>query len=170
MAADKDIYQWSPRERARMKVLYWVLVAVCIVTSGVGWYLIQWQRIPVEHSVPVQATVRSVSVLTQDDGKGHVTKHPLVLYSYEVGGVAYTTDRIVPATDRKDGAAAAALIGRLHEGDLITAYYDSMQPSSAYLVREHTWLLYLYSIGPLVLALFLIFNWPRVARTEVSRI
>ena len=154
----------TPRERARMRVFYWVLVAICVLSGGVGWYLIQWQSRPLENSVPVQATVRKVDVLAQTDSKGRATKRPLLLYSYNVGGVVYTTDRIAPPSDQRDGSAALVLASTLHDGQVITAYYDSMQPSSAYLIREHSRLLYVYCIGPLILAIVLIANWPRVAR------
>jgi hypothetical protein len=147
-----------------MKVLYWVLVVICVLTGAAGWYLIQWQSRPLQNSVPVQATVRKVDVLSQKDSKGNESKRPLLLYSYSVGGVVYTTDRIVPPSDPRDGASARALAGSLHDGQVITAYYDSLEPSSAYLIREHSRLLYVYCFGPLILAAVLLVNWPRVAR------
>jgi hypothetical protein len=164
MVSEVQTHQLTPLERARLRGLFWVLVAICILSGGVGWYLIQWQSRPLENSVQVPATVRRVDVLTQTDSKGHATKHPLLLYSYSVGGVVYTTDRIVPSSDQRDGPAALALASSLRDSQVITAYYDSTQPSSAYLIREHTRLLYVYCVLPLLLAVVLIANWPRVAR------
>jgi hypothetical protein len=156
---------WTPVERARAKAFYWALIAICLVFAGAGWYLIEWQQKPLHDSIPVMATIRRLDVMPQNDGHGRTIQHPVILYSYSVGGVVYTTDRVTPSTDVRDLDAVATLAKSLHEGQSITAHYYPAQPESAYLIRAHNRVLYALCAGPLLLAVILIANWPRVRRS-----
>jgi hypothetical protein len=155
---------WTPLERARARRFYWALIVICLIFAGAGWYLIQWQQRPLHDWVPVTATIRRLDVIPQNDGQGRTTQRSVILYSYSARDVVYTTDRVTPATDVRDPGAVAALAKSLHEGQTVTAYYDPVQPGSAYLVRAHHRLLYVLFAAPLVLAIILIANWPRVRR------
>jgi hypothetical protein len=158
-------FPWTPQERARARSFYWGLIVICLIFAGAGLYLIQWQQKPIHDWVPVVATVRRLDVLSQSDGRGHTTPRSEILYSYPVGAVVYTTDRVTPATDPRDQSTVASLAKSLHEGQTVSAYYDPAQPGSAYLVRAHNRVLYAILAGPLLLAIILIANWPRVRRS-----
>ena len=154
----------TPEDHARLRVLYWTLIVVCLIFSGAGWYLVLWQTRPLQNWIPVAATIRRVDVVEQKDSQGVSTKHPVILYSYPVDSVVYTTDRVTPSSDVRDPATVSALATRLHEGESITAYHDPFQPGSAYLVRSRHRVLYVLAVGPLLLAVILLANWRRVRR------
>ena len=156
---------WTPLERSRARAFYWGLTVICLIFAGAGWYLLQWQSRPLQDFMPVTATVERLDVMPQNDGHGHTTQRPVIFYSYSVRGVVYTTDRVTPSTDAKDPATVANLARSLHRGDTITAHYDPAQVESAYLVRSHNRLLYALFGVPLLLAVILIANWPRVRRS-----
>jgi hypothetical protein len=152
---------WTPLERARARWFYWALIVICVIFAAAGGYLLRWQQRPLHDWVPVVATIRRIDVIPQSDGHA---KRSVILYSYSAHDVVYTTDRVTPSTDVRDPGAAAALAKSLHEGQTITAYYDPAQPGSAYLVRAQNRVLYVLFAAPLVLAIILIANWPRVRR------
>jgi hypothetical protein len=154
----------TPEDRSRLRVLYWTLIIVCLIFSGAGWYLVVWQTRPLENWIPVTATVRRVDVIEQKDSNSGSTKRPVILYSYAVDSVVYTTDRVTPSSDVRDPATVSALAAGLHEGQSITAYHDPFQPGSAYLVRSRHRILYVLAVGPLLLAVILLANWQRVRR------
>ena len=154
----------TPEDRSRLQALYWLLIVICLIFSGAGWYLVVWQTRPLEHWIPVTATIRKVDVIEQKDSHGASTKRPMILYSYPVDSVVYTTDRVTPSSDVRDPATVAALASRLREGQPITAYHDPFQPGSAYLVRSRHRILYVLAVGPLLLAAVLLANWRRVRR------
>lgn len=155
----------TPEDRSRLRVLYWTLIAVCLIFSGAGWYLVLWQSRPLENWIPVTATVRRVDVIEQKDSNGVPTKRAVILYSYTVDSVVYTTDRATPSSDVRDPATVLMLASRLHEGQSTTAYHDPFQPGSAYLVRSRHRILYVLAVGPLLLAVILLANWRRVRRS-----
>lgn len=154
----------SPEDRSRLRVLYWALVAICLLFAGAGLYLIQWQARPLHNWIPVSATIQRIDSIKQNDDRGHSVQRPVILYSYPVGAVVYTTDRVTPASDVRDPSSVATLAKELHEGQNVTAYYDPLEPESAYLIRARHRLLYVLFVAPLALALILLANWPRVRR------
>ena len=155
---------WTPLERARARWFYWALIVICVIFAGAGGYLIQWQQRPLQDWVPVVAAIRRIDVIPQNDGHGHATQRSVILYSYSARDVVYTTDRVTPSTNVRDPNTVSALAKSLHEGQTVTAYYDPVQPGSAYLVRARNRVLYLLFAAPLLLAVILIANWPRVRR------
>jgi hypothetical protein len=154
----------SSEDRSRLRVPYWALVGICLLFAGAGLYLIQWQARPLHNWIPVNATIQRIDSIKQNNDRGHSAQRPVILYSYPVGAVVYTTDRVTPTSDVRDLSTVSTLARQLHEGQNITAYYDPLQPESAYLIRARHRVLYVLFVAPLVLALILLANWPRVRR------
>ena len=151
---------WSRAERLRARIAYWVLVVACLVIAGGGWYLVRLEEQPARVADPVQATVEHVDVITRDDGHGHMTKRPLVIYSYSIHGVRYTTDRLTSLGRTHDSAWVGQVVQHYRPGQAVTAYVSPSDPGSAFLLRDYDWRAYVFLGAPLVLGIGLIGYWP----------
>jgi hypothetical protein len=108
----------------------------------------------------VTAKIEHAQVVSTRDARGHEVKRPLIIYSYAVGGVRYTTDRITSLRRNHSDAWAADMVRRYHVGENVTAYSSPTDPGSAFLIAETDWRLYGFIIAPLVLAIALAVYWP----------
>jgi hypothetical protein len=149
-------------ERIWLTVLYWGLVAACVVFAIVGWRLVQAQEAPLRGAHPVSATILRTDVVTHKDAQGHTVQQPIVMYSYQVDSVHYSTDRVTLREASRAGDWAKGVAARFHAGDTVTAYYDPASPGSAFLITERSWIVYAAFGVPLVLAILLSLLWPRV--------
>jgi hypothetical protein len=152
---------WTRSERIRAGIAYWIVVAACFIVAGSGWYLVHLQGALSRTTRPISATIEHAEVISKKDSHGHVTKQPLVLFSYTVGGVRYTTDRIMSLNRSHSEGWAAEIAHRYHDGQTVTAYYNPLDPGSAFLERDVEWRAYVFLVVPLALALALIVYWPR---------
>jgi Protein of unknown function (DUF3592) len=152
--------EWTPAERMRAGIAYWVLVAACLVMSSGGVYLIYLQERPAREARQVAATIERLEVIPRDDGHGHVEHRPLVLYSYSVDGVRYTTDRLTSLSRQHDSAWIAHATAQFHVGQSVTAYVHIADPGFAFLVRDHDWRAYAFSGVTAAMALGLAAYWP----------
>jgi hypothetical protein len=143
-------------------ILYWGLVAACALFTVVGWRLLRSQELPLRNARTVPATIIRVDVIAHKDAQGHPVQQPIVMYSYEVDGVHYSTDRVTLREASRPGRWAADIASRFHAGDTVTAHYDPATPGSAFLITERSWLIYAAFIVPLALAVLLCLLWPRV--------
>jgi uncharacterized membrane protein YhdT len=149
-------------ERVWLMVLYWGLVAACVLFTAVGWRLVRAQELPLRNARTVPATVIRVDVIAHKDPQGHTLEQPIVMYAYEVDGVRYSTDRVTLREASRAGRWAKDIASRFHAGDTVTAYYDPATPGSAFLITERSWVIYAAFVVPLVLAILLCLLWPRV--------
>jgi hypothetical protein len=143
-----------------------------VVFAARGWHLLQEQEGPLRDAHPVRAAIIRTDVVTHKDAKGRTVQQPIVMYSYEVDSVHYSTDRVTLREASRPGSWAADVAARFHAGDTVTAYYDPASPGSAYLITERSWVIYAALIVPALLAIFLSLFWPRVlgqARAAESR-
>jgi hypothetical protein len=149
-------------ERIWLMILYWGLVGACVLFTIVGWRLIRAQEGPLRNARTVRATVIRVDVIAHKDAQGHPVEQPIVMYTYVVDSVHYSTDRVTLREASRPGHWAADVASRFHAGDTVTAYYDPATPGSAFLITERSWLVYVAFIVPLVFAVLLCLLWPRV--------
>jgi hypothetical protein len=110
----------------------------------------------------VTATIIHVDVIAHQDTRGRTLEQPIVMYSYQVDGVHYSTDRVTVLEASRSGHWATDVASRFHAGDTVTAYYDPTAPGSAFLIEERSWTIYASFIAPLVIAIVLACLWPRV--------
>jgi hypothetical protein len=147
-------------ERVRAGVAYWLLVVALLAFSGAGWFLVYAQGKPARSAKPVPARIESSEVLSVKDAKGHFVKRPVVIYSYSVGDVRYTSSRITSLAGRHSDAWAEDIAHRFHPGQTVTAYTEPLDPGSAFLIQTGDWRTYSFAIVPLVLALALAIYCP----------
>jgi len=143
-------------------ILYWGLVAACVLFTVVGWRLVSAQERPLWNARAVPATVIRADVIAHKDAQGHAVQQPVVMYAYEVDGVRYSTDRVTLRDASRPGRWATDIASRFRAGDTVTAYYDPASPGSAFLITERSWVIYASFVVPLVLAILLCLLWPRV--------
>jgi len=108
----------------------------------------------------VLATIERAEDISTNDGHGHVTKRLLVIYSYSVDGVRYTTDRVTSRGNAHGSLWAEHVARQFHSGQSVTAYVGTTDPGSAFLVRDHDWRVYALVAFPLVVAIGLAIYWP----------
>lgn len=109
---------------------------------------------------PVSAHIEHVETVSAKDNHGHAIRRPLVIYSYTVGGVRYTTDRITSLVRPHGSAWADEMVHRFHTGQTLTAYVAPFDPGSAFLIQDRDWRAYAFAIVPLLIALGLATYWP----------
>jgi Protein of unknown function (DUF3592) len=147
-------------ERVRAGVAYWLLVVALLAFSAAGWFLVYAQGKPARIAKAVPARIESVQVLSVKDARGHSTKRPIIIYSYSVGDVRYTSDRIMSLAEPHSASWAERMAQRFHVGQAVTAYITPLDPGSAFLIQERDWRTYAFGVVPLILALALAIYWP----------
>lgn len=115
---------------------------------------------PARLAHPVSARVESVQVLSVKDARGRAEKRPVVIYSYSVGDVRYTSDRLTSLAGSHSDSWAEHMAQRFHAGQTVTAYIAPLDPGSAFLIQERDWRTYSFAIIPLVVAFALAVYWP----------
>jgi hypothetical protein len=150
-------------ERIWLTIVYWGLVAACVLFALVGWRLVHSQEALLKGVLPVAAKIIRSEVVAHKDAQGHTLEQPIVMYSYQVDSVHYSTDRVTLREASRSGHWAKDVAARFHVGDTVTAYYDPASPGSAFLITERNWLVYVAFIVPVALAILLAALWPRVA-------
>jgi hypothetical protein len=147
-------------ERKRAGVAYWLFVVACLAFSGAGWYLVYVEGGLARKTQPVQARIEHSEVVSTKDPSGRPVQRPLVIYSYSVGDVRYTTDRITSLARPHSSSWANQMVGQYHVGQMVTAHVNPFEPGSAFLIEERDWRAYTYAIVPLLVAIGLAAYWP----------
>lgn len=160
-------------ERVRAGVAYWLFIVACLAFSGAGWYLVYVEAGPARNTQPVQAKIEHVEVVSTKDPKGHPFRRALILYSYPVGNVTYTTDRITSLGRSHGDSWTDYIVRQYHVGQTVTAHVNPLEPGSAFLIQDRDWRAYAFAIIPLAVALGLAAYWPwagiRARATEDGR-
>jgi len=152
--------QWTRAERMRASIAYWLLVVACLIVAGGGAYLVHLEATPDRGTQIVPATIEHVEVIARNDGHGHTVKLPLVLYSYSINGVRYTTDRLTSRGRCHDENWATDVAHRYHAGETVPAYVSTFDPGNGFLIRDTDWRAYAFLIVPLLIAIMLAVYWP----------
>ena len=151
---------WTPTEIARARAAYWVLAVACLVMAGAGGYLVLLEEKPVREARPVAAVIEHMDVVKLTDARAQASNRPIVIYSYSIGDVRYTTDRLTSSGRLHDSAWVATATRQFRPGQAVTAYVGSTDPGSAFLVRDYDWRAYAVFLGPLTVAVSLAVYWP----------
>jgi hypothetical protein len=152
--------EWTRADRIRAGFAYWLFVCACFVLAFGGWLLLRMEGARMGDVRPVTATIERVETVTNDDGHGHATTRRLVIYSYSIDSVRYTTDRVGSRGAAQQSAWAAHVARQLRPGQTVTAYVASSNPGSAFLVRDYDWRVYALLGLPLALGVGLAIYWP----------
>lgn len=86
----------------------------------------------------VDAVVLSSSVTQAQNSEGQVTYTPAVTYRYTYEGTEYTSDSIFPGDvdPVSDESRAREIVAQYPEGEEVTAYVNTEDPSTAFLIDE----------------------------------
>jgi hypothetical protein len=155
-----EIRPLTRTERVRAGVAYWLLTVALLAFSGAGWFLVYAQGKPARTAQPVPARIESAEVLSVKDAHGHPVKRAMVIYSYSVGNVRYTSSRITSLAGAHSDSWEEHMAHRFHIGQDVTAYVAPLDPGSAFLIQQGDWRAYAFGIVPLVFALALAIYWP----------
>lgn len=133
----------------------WSVMVYCLIGLPMlcvsGWLV--WSQAALTRSArPVQATVlkRGIEVVRGEDDFSD-TFRPRVLYRYVVDRVSYESQQVTPFPLASSEEWASAMLARVPTNDVVTAYYDPNDPSTAYLVREVSFLPYLFLLVSMVI-------------------
>ena len=103
-------------ERIWLTIVYWGLVAACVLFALVGWRLVHSQEAPLKGVLPVTAKIIRSDVVAHKDAQGHTLEQPIVMYSYQVDSVHYSTDRVTLREASRSGHWAKDVAARFHAG------------------------------------------------------
>ena len=123
---------------------HWIPASVGIIFTTVGVFIVQdgWTDIQIARSSSTWPTTQGTVVLSEahrewdSEDKRHYFV-PVVVYTYQVEGVTYASDRVRPgAINRSSRTAASAsrLANRYPEGSVTPVAYNPDQPGQATLV------------------------------------
>jgi hypothetical protein len=145
LPATIDRAQWSRVAR----FLY--LSAAALVVLIAGGALMAWSAVVDASSYkPVSVTVLTTRIETRTNSIGSVVRRPVVVYRYIVGGRVYTSERVTREEKWDSGKSAFDVVNRYVPGARYTAFYDSADPSLAFLSRPHDMARYPFAVIPLV--------------------
>lgn len=141
--------------RARREV-YWFLAAVgaglvFFLAVGFAMAFTQEHRLAVYRPTPayvLSATVKPVNPA----GSGVTDTYlPVVRYRYRVDGRTYLSTRVTPLGESRGRGWATRLTRHFPPGGLVLAYYDPSDPRTAFLVRQRSFVPYIFIGCPLLL-------------------
>jgi len=156
----EQIPELTAEQRTRARIAYWVTFAALLLFAGGGGYLVALESRPARAARPIEGRIEHVDFIKHDDGHGNVSVRPIVIYSYSVGEVRYTTDRIGSLGHPLQARDSVEIRRRYQAGQPVTAYVVPLDPGSAFLVQDHDWKAYSFLFVPLAGALGLAAYWP----------
>lgn len=122
------------------------------VAAGLGIFGAEVLRVATWR--PVSARILSTDVKAIRGNKG-VSYSPVVRYQYTIAGTLYSADRVLPVSMSASRAWAEELRDRFQAGQVVTAYVNPRDPSSAFLVRKVSLLPLIFVGAPLGMAALL---------------
>ncbi|MEF8828550.1 MAG: DUF3592 domain-containing protein [Haloarcula sp.] len=115
-----------------------VAVALTLIAVGSGLAVSQYQTVTSYETTTgvVERAELDVSTVLADWGEEGRYYQPDVVYTYTVGGEAYTGRTVAYATELVTGsrARAAGVLSAFTVGESTTVYYDPGEPSNAHLI------------------------------------
>lgn len=118
-----------------------VFFALGSLLAGLAaWSVVRQRRVRRWPAVP--CVIEAQDLLEDLDRNGRRAWHPLVHYTYEVGGVAYRSSRIrLEEWGYRFRAPAIDRMARYEAGATRTCYHDPRKPARAVLERESSFVL-----------------------------
>jgi hypothetical protein len=119
-----------------------IVAGILFIATELGELRLERERLATY--LPVQARVLSSRVRSWYYGRGSIKYYPVVRYAYDVNGKRYESSTVTVIPDRRSSHWAENIAGRYAPGGVYTAYYDTRDPSSAYLLHDSSRMPYLY--------------------------
>lgn len=133
---------------------WWSGIIMCLFALalfGVGGWMAWDQASMVESACPVQATVLARSIeAVPHRGTSPDSYRPQVRYRYVVDRISYESDQVTPLQYSSSESWASAMLGRVPTNSIVTAYYHPTDPSAAYLLREISFLPYIFVLVAMI--------------------
>lgn len=131
-----------------------LFIIVPLIFVGVGGSLVWSQHHKITTFVPVTATVISTDIKvhesTDSDGHPSTSYEPIVNYRYQVDGRTYECNEVIPLGGSGPHSWARELVNRFQQGQEVDAFYDPADPTEAFLVREYSFLPYIFLLFPML--------------------
>lgn len=127
-----------------------VFVLFSLIFLAVGWALAVSQGKALHSHRAVDARVIDKGIDEKTDGDRGTTYTPWVRYEYVVDGRTYRSNRITPLDISAGREWAQETIDRFDVGGIATAYYDPADPAQTYLIREASFLPYVFVLFPMI--------------------
>lgn len=122
----------------------YIIVGVVAVVIGSGFAGVAWTHIvpyreDVSNAEAVDAVVVSSGVIEDwDEEAGKTTYQPNVTYRYTYEGSEYTSSSVFPGDVNpvSDGSRAQEIVERYPPGEEVTAYVNTEEPGTAFLINR----------------------------------
>jgi hypothetical protein len=110
----------------------WLFIVIGLAAAGIGlWMILQsWRS---EHWPVVAGVVQSAEMKSQDSDNGGTTYSAAVTYTYQVGGVSYTGEKVSIGSMSASSAYAQGILQRYPAGQKVSVHYAPGDPSEAVL-------------------------------------
>ena len=137
----------SPRGRWIFGFLFAGFSSIFLVFGGgMAWH--QEQRLKSAQKIP--AVIDTSVVESRSGGKGGTTYSPKITFHYRVAGTDYHSEDVYPITSSSGADEAEAIVQQFRPGHEVTAWYDSSNPGSAFLVHQCSFFPYIFMLFPMV--------------------
>jgi hypothetical protein len=113
-----------------------VAVVIGLVFAGAGWMFIVPYQADTSNAEGVDAVVVSSDVIEGTNAEGQTTYTPNVTYRYTYEGIEYTGGMVFPGDVNpvSDQSRAREIVERYSLGKEVTAYVNTKDPESAFLI------------------------------------
>jgi hypothetical protein len=113
-----------------------VAVVIGLAFAGAGWLYIVPYQADTNNAEGVDAVVVSSDVIQGTNAEGQATYAPSVTYRYTYEGVEYTSSLVFPGDVNpvSDQSRAREIAERYPTGEEVTAYVNTEDPESAFLI------------------------------------
>jgi hypothetical protein len=110
------------------------------------------------------------STSTDSDGDTSTTYHPVVEYTYQVGGQSFTGRRITfgPVTGNSNPRKAQEVLSRYPSGGAVQVYYNPQKPDEAVLEKRASGTNVMLILGIVFLAITACLGLPGLVMAAVS--
>lgn len=130
-----------------MKILPASLIAIPLGFLGLGSCFVWSQHHRISTFHPVQALVLSSRIEGHSTPRYGTTYWAMITYRYQVDGRTYTSSQLqVQGSESGDRAEAAEIVARYPAETSVEAWYDPADPADAFLIREHSFLPYCFTL------------------------
>jgi hypothetical protein len=119
--------------------LLFVIVGLAAVGVGVSMTI---KSLRAEHWPVTEGVIQSAEMKSHSDNKGGTTYSAAVAYTYQVGGVGYTGDKISIGQMSSSSEYAQGILNRYPVGKKVSMHYSPDDPSEAVLetgIHGGTW-------------------------------
>ncbi len=135
-----------------MKVFGCIFALFGLVFVAIGGGMAFKQHRKIQHAQSTTATILSTDIerhtSTDSDGHTSTTYKPIVNYRYVVDGKTYECGDPLPLSIKSGHAWARRIVRQFKVGATVDAFYDSANPSKAFLLARYSFFPYIFILFP----------------------